>query len=146
MSPDTGVPRGPGGGEGSRGLRLALMFQQERSVQENQGSEIRGPGNWGGEALMGWTGLRHQFRGETRGQKVLEHQIHKGQEKRGHFRKTLTDEGAGLENRSKAGSRPRGLKSWGEGAAGGLRGGYAPKQGAVHGVQRISGAQRQDNF
>ena len=66
---------------------MALMFQQERSVQENQGSEIRGPGDWGGEALMGWTGLRHQFGGETRSQKVLEHQIHKGRKREDTFKR-----------------------------------------------------------
>lgn len=57
MSPDTGAPQGPGSGEGSRGLRLGLMFQRERPVQENQDSEMRGQGHWGGEALMSWTGL-----------------------------------------------------------------------------------------
>lgn len=39
---------------------MALMFQQERPVQENQGSDMRGQGHWGGEALMAWTGLACQ--------------------------------------------------------------------------------------
>ena len=59
-SPDPGAPQGPGSGKASRGLRLALMFQQERPVQENQGSEMRGQGHWRREALTAWMGLACQ--------------------------------------------------------------------------------------